>query len=129
MSYYQSLKSLFITITMSFTSAFAIGQAIDYTPVYRSLNTDRSFRFSYENDFFSASDRDYTQGVYIEVIHPSLKKFPLSKLTWKSSAFRRNFGLALETNGYTPNILTNREYNTMTGPMLQRCYYGLLILH
>ena len=78
-------------------------QAIDYTAAFRAIGKDKSFRFSYENDFFSASDRDYTQGVYIEFIHPSLKKIAFPKFLWRQKLKQQLYGLALETDGYTPN--------------------------
>jgi lipid A 3-O-deacylase len=132
MNRYLESKTFFVTLVLACTRLVSFAQAIDYSLVYRSLVTDRSFRFSYENDFFSASDRDYTQGVYIELIHPSLKKFLFSRLTWKTPAARRIFGIAIETDGYTPNnidkpgiqyqdrpyasTLMFRAFNTATRP-------------
>jgi lipid A 3-O-deacylase len=81
----------------------ANGQAIDYSPAYRAMNAEKSFRFSYENDFFSASDRDYTQGIYMELISPAFKKNPLSRLLWQPGCSSALYGIAVETNGYTPN--------------------------
>ena len=39
------------------------GQAMDNTLAYRNIPTDKYFRINYENDFFAAFDRDYTQGI------------------------------------------------------------------
>ena len=97
---------------MTFATLIAklcLAQAIDYSPVYRDIQTDKSFRFSYENDFFSASDRDYTQGVYIEIVHPRIKKFVLSRILWQPFSNSQRFGVAIETDGYTPNRIDKPE--------------------
>src|SRR5450432_657253 len=51
-------------------------QAIDNTVSFRNINSDQYTRIYYENDFFTGTDRDYTQGIYIERITPSLRHFP-----------------------------------------------------
>lgn len=107
------LSSLLIITT---SIKIATAQAIDYSQGFRSAGTERSFRFSYENDFFSASDRDYTQGVYLELISPALQHFPLTKLGWRPRADLSIFGIALETNGYTPNHIDRPEIQESDRP-------------
>ncbi|RYZ18520.1 MAG: lipid A deacylase LpxR family protein, partial [Sphingobacteriales bacterium] len=48
-------------------------------------------------------------GVYIELTDPSLRRFPLNRLTWKPSSESVIYGLAVETNGYTPNNIDRAE--------------------
>jgi hypothetical protein len=100
---------LFLPIVLSvFVLPYAVSaQAIDNTVSFRNINSDHYFRINYENDFFSGTDRDYTQGIYIEKIHPIIKKFPLTKLLWHPGNSRSIYGLAIEDDSYTPNHLDN----------------------
>ena len=57
----------------------AMAQEIDNTTSYKNINRDSYIRFSLDNDYFSARDQQYTEGVNLEVCSPALKKNPL---TW-----------------------------------------------
>jgi lipid A 3-O-deacylase len=96
--YYAYLISCFLPFAVT-------AQAIDNTLATRALPGDRYWRINYENDFFSASDRDYTQGLYVEHISPKLKGFPLTKLLWHPANSTARYGLALEQDCYTPNYI------------------------
>ena len=61
------------------------GQAMDNTLAYKNIPSNKYFRINYENDFFAAFDRDYTQGILIEKVHPGLSKFLLMHLLWHPS--------------------------------------------
>jgi len=98
-------------------------QAMDNTLSYRNIPADKYFRINYENDFFTASDRDYTQGILIEKVLPSLGRFPLMKILWHPRAGHLKFGLALEHNAYTPNQID--KYAIQYG---DRPYAGVLLL-
>ncbi|HEY4148350.1 MAG TPA: lipid A deacylase LpxR family protein [Chitinophagaceae bacterium] len=78
-------------------------QAIDNTVSFRNINSDHYVRVKYENDFFTKTDRDYTQGIYLEWVRPGLHKFPLAALLWRPRTGFITYGLALEHNAYTPN--------------------------
>lgn len=69
-----------------------------------SLKTkERLFRYTYENDFFSATDRYYTQGIYFELILPSFKKAIFSKtLIPLRHANINYYGINIERQGFTP---------------------------
>src|SRR5271154_2284830 len=86
--------------------AFVAAQAIDNTTSFRNISSDHYFRIFYENDFFSGTDRDYTQGIYIEKVKPCLKKFPLTALLWKPKSGDVKYGLAIEHDAYTPNLIS-----------------------
>ncbi len=58
-------------------SKAVFAQAIDNTTASRNIDSNKYFRINYENDFFSGSDRDYTQGILVEKVKPS---FPLVKI-------------------------------------------------
>jgi lipid A 3-O-deacylase len=79
---------------------------MDNTGSFRNIESDHYFRIFYENDFFSGTDRDYTQGIYIEKVKPCLKKFPLTALLWKPNNADIKYGLAIEHDAYTPNLIS-----------------------
>jgi len=88
---------------------FTIAQAIDNTLSFKNINTDRYFRINYENDFFSATDIYYTQGIHIEVVSPGLKQFPLSKLLVCPNYTNIKYGIGAEHDGYTPTTIRSDE--------------------
>ena len=71
---------------------------------------DRYYRHNYENDFFSSTDRYYTQGVYLELIFPVFKKTLLAKtlIPLKSRSGKtilNYYGMSLERQGFTPRSI------------------------
>jgi lipid A 3-O-deacylase len=106
---------------LSFTQVYS--QAIDNTVSFRNIQSDQYFRIFYENDFFSGTDRDYTQGIYIEKVKSCISKFPLTKLLWHPKAPDYKFGLAVEHDAYTPNIIAAPEIQYGDRP-----YAGVLFL-
>ncbi len=101
-------KTIISVILISWASITAIAQQIDNTLSYKNINTDSYFRLNYENDFFSATDEYYTQGIHIEIVSPSIKKFPFTKLFIQKNGYRR-FGIGLEHDGYTPTSIQHTE--------------------
>lgn len=104
-------------------SLSASAQAMDNTLSFRNVPGDKYFRINYENDFFAAFDRDYTQGILIEKVHPGLRRFPLMKILWHPGHSEIKYGLAIEHNAYTPNDIT--QYAIQYG---DRPYAGVLLL-
>ncbi|MGB5941936.1 MAG: lipid A deacylase LpxR family protein [Leeuwenhoekiella sp.] len=84
-------------------------QKIDNLVSYRNMGTQHYFRFNYENDFFAATDENYTQGYSFEYVSEALKKNPANQLFFKLKGFSSIFGIALEHIGYTPNDYVSRE--------------------
>lgn len=84
---------------------FGIGKAqkIEHLEAFRSINSERYFRFHYDNDFFAATDENYTQGYHFEFVAPVFSKNPLNFMLLKSEGFKTKFGLSLEHIGFTPN--------------------------
>lgn len=99
------------------------GQAMDNTLSFRNIPSDKYFRINYENDFFAAFDRDYTQGILIEKVHPGLSRFPFMKILWHPAHDQIKYGLAIEHNAYTPNDIA--AYDIQYG---DRPYAGVLLL-
>lgn len=95
----NNLILFFIIIMPGFASA----QKIDNTVSFRDLNSNQYFRFSYENDYFAATDENYTQGYNLEFVLPALRKNPANFLFLKPKETFSLYGIAIEHIGYTPN--------------------------
>ena len=99
-----------------------MAQAMDNTVSYRDIPVNKYFRINYENDFFTASDRDYTQGILIEKVHPAFSRFPIMRILWHPGNSDIKYGLAVEHNAYTPNQID--KYSIQYG---DRPYAGVLL--
>jgi hypothetical protein len=86
-----------------------LAQAINNQLSYRAISSDQYFRLAYENDYFTATDNNYTQGIYVEFVSPIVRKFPLSRLLIHPKATELKNGVALEHNGYTPNSIQSEH--------------------
>src|SRR5437868_6647063 len=68
--------------------------------------TESYFQVHYDNDFFSATDRYYTQGILIIFIHPTLRRAPffyvLPKLNRGAIHY---YGITLEQDVFTPKSI------------------------
>ena len=98
------------TLLFSFTAFIqtaAIAQAIDNTLSYKNINSDKYFRLNYENDFFSSTDKYYTQGIHLELVAPWVKQFPLSKTLIHPNFSYIRYGIGLEHEGYTPSSISD----------------------
>lgn len=82
--------------------AVAHGQAIDNTLSYKNIAKNNYFRISYENDYFSATDMYYTQGMVLELVSPGLRKSPMFNLLLTPIPGQRRYGASIEHDVYTP---------------------------
>ena len=65
--------------------------------------TENYFSLHYDNDFFSHTDRYYTQGILITLIHPLVSHSPISRLLIRLDKQALNYyGLHLEQDVFTP---------------------------
>ena len=114
--------AIFIMTFYLLTPTSLTAQAMDNTVSYRDIPADKYFRINYENDFFTASDRDYTQGILIEKVHPEFSGFPLMVILWHPANSNFKYGLSIEHNAYTPNQID--KYEIQYG---DRPYAGVLL--
>jgi lipid A 3-O-deacylase len=98
-------------------------QAMDNTIAFRNIESNKYFRINYENDYFTATDFDYTQGILIEKVHPAIGHFFLTKILWHPTNSDYKYGLALEHNAYTPKEIDRYEIQYGARP-----YAGVLML-
>ncbi|SDB56513.1 hypothetical protein SAMN03097699_2171 [Flavobacteriaceae bacterium MAR_2010_188] len=89
--------------SLLFLPTLLTAQKIDNTVSFRDIPHDRYFRFNYENDYFAATDENYTQGYNLELVLPKLKKNPINYLMLKPEADLYKYGISVEHIGYTPN--------------------------
>ncbi|MEO6305191.1 MAG: lipid A deacylase LpxR family protein [Bacteroidia bacterium] len=63
------------------------------------------FKFNYENDFFSATDRYYTQGIQVSLIHPIVRFSPFSKALLKLKDAVNYYGIHAQQDCFTPKSI------------------------
>ncbi len=90
-------------VMMLFLVGKISAQKIDHFSSFRTIGSEQYFRFHYDNDFFAATDENYTQGYNFEVVSPVFKNNPLKFLLIQPKQFETKYGLAIEHVGYTPN--------------------------
>src|SRR5680860_385003 len=92
--------------SLLFLPSIMVAQKIDHLVSFRDLNSASYFRINYDNDFFSATDKDYTQGYNFELVAPVLKKNPLNVLLLAPKESVSKYGLSIEHIGFTPEQLS-----------------------
>ncbi len=81
------------------------GQAISTAGVERDAGQSHLWRLAYDNDFFAATDRDFTQGIVLEVLDPRSARLPLTRALIAPRGGVSRIGIAYEDDGYTPSDL------------------------
>ena len=86
-----------------------MAQKIDNMASFRDIKSTNYFRFHYDNDYFTSTDKEYTQGYNFELVSPRLAKNPVNHLyiTPKNSEFK--YGLSLEHIGFTANNIASNQ--------------------
>lgn len=96
-------------VLLSLFSAVLSAQKIDNTASFRDIKSERYFRIHYDNDYFSATDKNYTQGYSLEFLAPGLIKNPVNHLFLRSENRVNRYGIALEHIGFTPKNIKSPE--------------------
>ncbi|MEP7264673.1 MAG: lipid A deacylase LpxR family protein [Bacteroidota bacterium] len=104
----QYLKFRFYFIFF-FSISVCYGQEINTSSVSRNINGDGYFRLNYENDFFTATDFYYSQGIGLELVHPILRKIIPLKMLLHLDSGEIKYGLSLEHDAYTPTSIRHEE--------------------
>ncbi len=102
------MKTL-ISIILTVISFGSFGQKIDQMESFRNIESDNYFRIIYDNDYFSETDRDYTQGYSLEYSSPVLAKNPINKILLKNKSGIKKYGLLIEHIGFTPLDIRSEE--------------------
>ncbi len=106
---YGMCQRILMIVAILFGSLVGTGQAIDNTASFRIIDAKKYVRLHYENDYFTATDFYYTQGINLEIVDPTYYKFPLSKLLVAPKGTQRQFGISIEHNGYTPTSIESND--------------------
>jgi len=103
---------LVFTILPSQTSA----QDIDNTASSKNINADSYIRLYVDNDYFTGTDEQYTEGLNLELVMPWIRKFPLSRLLVHPLFTHIRYGIGVEQACYTPDYLQNQSLQTYGRP-------------
>ncbi|MCC7054293.1 MAG: lipid A deacylase LpxR family protein [Gemmatimonadaceae bacterium] len=87
------------------TAASVAAQAVNTSGVERDAGQPHAWRLAYDNDFFTATDRYFTQGLVLEVIDPRLARLPIARALFAPRGSVSRVGIAYEDDGYTPSDL------------------------
>lgn len=104
----MSQRIFLLVLSTVFCTALR-SQKIDHLTSFRSIKSDTYFRFNYENDFFAATDKNYTQGYNFELATPFFKQNPINYLIIKPKNSGVTYGIALEHIGFTPSDFVSPE--------------------
>ncbi len=105
----MNLKHLFIACLFLSRFPEIYAQPINNTASYRAIPAGKYIRFYYDNDFFTSTDGNYTQGLNFEIVHPAISKSPLGKLLVSLKGSEKKYGMSLEHLGYTPSSIRHVE--------------------
>ncbi len=94
-----------LVFLLAVTARSAMAQAVSTSGVERDLGAASYWRLAYDNDFFTATDRYFTQGITVEVATPRLAGFPLMRLLREPRGAQLRYGLAYTDDGYTASDL------------------------
>lgn len=79
--------------------------------------TENYLRLQYDNDFFSATDRYYTQGIKLDVIHPIIKHSPFTYTLFSlKQASKKYYGLQFHQDCFTPLSIRYDTLNYLERP-------------
>lgn len=98
----MTAKSLFLLVCfLLFLSSFSQNDSL-----VKPERLENYFSFNYDNDFFNATDRYYTQGIAVTLIHPIVKHSPFAYTLIKLNKSARNYyGLHAKQDVFTPKSI------------------------
>lgn len=117
-------RHLYTCLLFCLLPVWAFAQPHDTIPAELDAQNSHYLRIQYDNDFFNATDRYYTQGIGLAYIAPSLKKLPLSHALIPLAHDAQNYyGLSAEQDCFTPSSI--RHQDVFFG---ERPFAGTLVL-
>lgn len=105
----MKFKYFILTLISCFICSKLTAQHIDNSLLFKHINTEGYFRLSYDNDFFSATDEYYTQGIDAELALPQMKKLYTNKLLTLPQYSFSIYGVGLQHNGFTPSSISSDD--------------------
>lgn len=101
--------SLSLIAVLFLLPIYTFAQKIDAFSSYHKISDTSYFRFHYDNDYFTSSDQNYTQGYSFEIVLDALKKNPINALLLNDINASQQFGLSIDHIGFTPNNIGNPD--------------------
>jgi hypothetical protein len=95
-----------------------------YGQLADSLYEYQSFRLTYENDIFTASDRYYSQGIFLQYEHHNMKLNWLEKFFIRVADIERNFQTGVSQRAYTPSTILSDTLLVGDRPYAGTITYG-----
>lgn len=108
-------KSLYFILLLGISFSLS-AQKIEHTSSFREIKSTSYFRVNYDNDYFAAADRNYTQGYQLELALPFLAKNPANFLFLKPESWENLYGLAVEHIGFTPHDYVSKKIQLQDRP-------------
>ena len=112
-----------ITFLIFIIPTLLLSQKINNVSSYRNMGSETYFRFHYDNDFFAATDKNYTQGYNFEFANPVFKKNPVNHIFIKLKGQSNTFGVAIEHIGFTPSNFVSPDIQTGDRPFAAAIYF------
>lgn len=110
----MNCKSIIIYFVLGLSTSL-LSQVNDSGVVSPKL--ENYIRLQYDNDFFSATDRYYTQGIQLSIIHPVVKYSPFSYALIRLNKNASNYyGLNIEQDCFTPKSIRYDTLNYLERP-------------
>jgi lipid A 3-O-deacylase len=98
-------RSRVLVLLVSLVARAAAAQAVTTSGVERDVGAASYWRLAYDNDFFTATDRYFTQGITLELVTPRLARMPLMQVLTAPRGSQVRFGVAYVDDGYTASDL------------------------
>ena len=103
------MKTTKTIILLFLFPAILLAQKIENTASFRDIKASNYFRFNYDNDYFTGTDQNYTQGYNFELVAPIFKKNPINYFFIKPKNSEFKYGLSIEHIGFTPDNIKSEE--------------------
>jgi lipid A 3-O-deacylase len=94
-------------LLMALICAPATARGVDDDDSAAFAGPGRVLRFDYANDYFTGTDRYYTQGLGLQYFDPALKRDPVMRLVPALPDAEAFSGLIVRNSGFTPSRLTS----------------------
>ena len=108
----MKVKAVLIFVIFSIS---LFSQTLDSSSIPHKL--ENYIRLQYDNDFFSATDRYYTQGIQLAIVHPIIKYSPLSYSLIRLNKNALNYyGLNFTQDCFTPKSIRYDTLNYLERP-------------
>ncbi len=102
-------RVLFLAFLGLLLPAWAAASSVDDKDDAAFVGQGRLLRFDYANDYFTGTDRYYTQGVGLTYFDPVLRASPLMRLLVALPGAPASYGLVVRQSGFTPSNLSHNE--------------------